>query len=131
MNFVYEIELSYSEYDFRNYNSILKSHGIEWSSESMSSADVSKLDIQYIVVLLLGAIRAEQSYNGALLGFLMMAQLIAGLEACNEIGYCDIGKAVITPEFNLPVKYVIHAVGPVWHDGNQGEKKSCTVATGN
>ena len=41
--------------------------------------------------------------------------------ACNEIGHCDIGSAVITPGFDLKAKYIIHAVGPVWHDGNHKE----------
>jgi O-acetyl-ADP-ribose deacetylase (regulator of RNase III) len=43
--------------------------------------------------------------------------------ACEEIGHCDLGKAVITKAFDLPAKYVIHAVGPVWIDGSYGEKK--------
>ena len=42
-------------------------------------------------------------------------------EACNEIGHCDEGSAVITPGFDLPAKYVIHAVGPVWMGGENGE----------
>ena len=33
-------------------------------------------------------------------------------EACNQIGHCDTGSAVITPGFNLRAKYIIHAVGP-------------------
>lgn len=41
--------------------------------------------------------------------------------ACNKIGYCPTGSAVITPGFNLQAKYIIHAVGPVWEDGNSGE----------
>lgn len=34
-------------------------------------------------------------------------------EACMKIGGCDTGKAVITPGFDLPSKFVIHAVGPI------------------
>ncbi|MBP5160161.1 MAG: macro domain-containing protein [Lachnospiraceae bacterium] len=41
--------------------------------------------------------------------------------ACQKIGHCDVGKAVITPGFRLPAKYVIHAVGPRWSGGEQGE----------
>lgn len=37
-------------------------------------------------------------------------------ELCEEIGWCPTGEAVITPGFDLPAKYVIHAVGPVWYD---------------
>ena len=41
--------------------------------------------------------------------------------ACNAIGHCDTGSAVITPGFHLKAKYIIHAVGPRWTDGNHGE----------
>ena len=44
-------------------------------------------------------------------------------EACNAIGHCDEGSAVITPGFDLPAKYVIHAVGPRWSGGNNNEPK--------
>ena len=42
-------------------------------------------------------------------------------EACEKIGHCDTGNAVITLGFKLPANYIIHAVGPRWHGGNQGE----------
>ncbi len=42
-------------------------------------------------------------------------------DACNKIGHCNTGDAVITPGFNLNAKYIIHAVGPVWLGGNFGE----------
>ena len=43
------------------------------------------------------------------------------LEACCPLKGCDTGDAKITPGFNLPARYVIHTVGPVWHGGEQGE----------
>ncbi len=42
-------------------------------------------------------------------------------KACEKAGRCDMGKAVITEGFGLPAKYVIHAVGPMWQGGGQGE----------
>ena len=42
-------------------------------------------------------------------------------EACRKYGHCDTGKAVITPGFRLPAKHVIHAVGPIWRGGGNGE----------
>ena len=42
-------------------------------------------------------------------------------DACNKIGHCPTGGAVITPGFALNAKYIVHAVGPVWHDGNHRE----------
>lgn len=41
--------------------------------------------------------------------------------ACAAIGRCPTGQAVITPGFDLPARYVIHTVGPVWHGGGHGE----------
>ncbi len=42
-------------------------------------------------------------------------------EACQKIGHCDTGSAVITPGFKLKARYIIHAVGPRWKDGRHGE----------
>lgn len=42
-------------------------------------------------------------------------------KACDDIGYCNTGSAVITPAYNLNVKYIIHAVGPVWYGGKKKE----------
>ena len=41
--------------------------------------------------------------------------------ACDAIGHCDTGSAVITPGFRLKAKYIIHAVGPRWSGGNHKE----------
>ena len=39
------------------------------------------------------------------------------LAACRKIGRCDIGKAVVTPSFGLPCKYIIHVAGVGWYSG--------------
>lgn len=44
-------------------------------------------------------------------------------EACDKIGHCETGQAVITEGFSLQAHYVIHAVGPIWRGGNYGEEK--------
>lgn len=45
------------------------------------------------------------------------------LEQCKKIGGCPTGEARITTAGNMPSKYVIHTVGPVYKDGKQGEEK--------
>ena len=44
------------------------------------------------------------------------------LAECKTLGGCKAGKAKITGGYNLPAKYVIHTVGPIYEDGNHGEK---------
>lgn len=41
--------------------------------------------------------------------------------ACQPLGGCATGDAKATPGFRLPARWVIHAVGPVWHGGDDDE----------
>jgi O-acetyl-ADP-ribose deacetylase (regulator of RNase III) len=41
--------------------------------------------------------------------------------ACGRLGHCPTGEARVTPGFQLPARFVIHAVGPVWRGGKAGE----------
>ena len=43
-------------------------------------------------------------------------------EALRKIGGCHTGDAVITPGFEMQCRYIIHAVGPIWHGGSLGEE---------
>lgn len=44
------------------------------------------------------------------------------LEHCRTLGGCETGRAKISPGFDLPARWVIHTVGPVWEGGTSGER---------
>jgi len=46
------------------------------------------------------------------------------LAYCRTLGGCPTGEARITPGFDLPAKWVIHTVGPIWHGGYAGEPEA-------
>jgi O-acetyl-ADP-ribose deacetylase (regulator of RNase III) len=48
--------------------------------------------------------------------------------ACAALGGCATGDAALTPGFGLPARFVVHAVGPVWHGGGQGEAETLASA---
>ncbi|PKL83645.1 MAG: O-acetyl-ADP-ribose deacetylase [Ignavibacteriae bacterium HGW-Ignavibacteriae-3] len=52
------------------------------------------------------------------------------LDECRNLKGCKAGEAKITKGYNLPAKFIIHTVGPVWHGGASGEKNllsSCYI----
>lgn len=44
------------------------------------------------------------------------------LEACRKLGGCPVGEARLTEGYQLPARYVIHAVGPIWQGGSANEE---------
>ena len=87
---------------------------------SIVKADITSLDTDAIV----NAANNHLSAGGGVCGAIFSAAGYAELkQACDDIGFCNTGAAVITPGFALKAKYVIHAVGPIWRGGTQDEEK--------
>ena len=79
--------------------------------------DITRLEVDAIVNAANEGLRGGGGVDGAI-------HRAAGPElmaACCAIGGCPTGEARITPGFRLPARYVIHAVGPVWQGGTDGE----------
>ena len=82
---VYDFEEKNKDFELTRYGEILEKNGLEWGSKSMSEADVSFLDAQCVMALIMGAVRAERFCDGALLGFFKDGSIKKWLKRLNEI----------------------------------------------
>lgn len=67
------------------YGEILERNGFEWGTKSMSEADVSQLNAQCVLDLIMETVRAERFCDGALLGFFKDGSIRKWLERLKEI----------------------------------------------
>lgn len=80
--------------------------------------DIVKMHVDAIV----NAANSALKMGGGVCGAIFTAAGADKLQAeCDTIGKCSVGHAVITKGYNLPAKYIIHTVGPVWKGGTNDE----------
>jgi len=108
-------------------NAILeKQDGIFYFCRRMGKIELIKGDITKIKAgAIVNAANSSLMGGGGVDGAIHRAGGAAILEECRKIivkqGSCKTGEAVITTGGNLPAKFVIHTVGPVWNNGKKNE----------
>lgn len=111
-----------------NKEFMMRSIIIEDTKVTIVKADITTLEVEAVV----NAANSSLLGGGGVDGAIHRAGGAAILDECRMIrarqGSLETGGAVITTGGNLPAKYVIHTVGPVWQGGGKGEEellKSC------
>jgi O-acetyl-ADP-ribose deacetylase (regulator of RNase III) len=83
----------------------------------LAQADITTLDVDAIV----NAANPSLAGGGGVDGAIHRAAGPELAKASRQLAPCPPGHAVLTPGFRLKARFVIHAVGPIWYGGGNGE----------
>lgn len=87
--------------------------------------DITKLEVDAIV----NAANTDLQAGGGVCGAIFKAAGPGLQEACDKLAPIETGEAVVTPAFNLPAKWIIHAAGPVYREQDrEGSEKKLRAA---
>jgi O-acetyl-ADP-ribose deacetylase len=99
------------------------------SAESDVTLEVVEGDITHQPVdAIVNAANTHLAPGGGVCGAIFAAAGPALRGACAELGGAETGDAKATPAFELAARWIIHAVGPVWHGGDLGEAEHLASA---
>ncbi|RJS60629.1 O-acetyl-ADP-ribose deacetylase [Bacillus sp. PK3_68] len=98
---------------------------VNGNSLKLVTGDITKQTTEAIVNAANGSLLGGGGVDGAIhtaAGKELLEECRKILEEALKGAYLPTGEAVITNGYNLPARYVIHTVGPIWHENTQNEE---------
>lgn len=87
------------------------------AAPEIETGDITKMRVTAIV----NAANERLAPGGGVCGAIFRAAGAGLIDECQAYDGCPTGEARITGGYNLPAEWIIHAVGPVWQGGGEGE----------
>ncbi|MDH5815394.1 MAG: macro domain-containing protein [Candidatus Nezhaarchaeota archaeon] len=97
---------------------VLYEVNIDGKKLKLAKGDITDLEVDVIV----NAANERLKLGGGVAGAILRKGGWEIQEECDRIGYCPVGEAVVTGAGRLKAKYVIHAVGPRYGEGDEDTK---------